>query len=194
MLVCDFGAPIRTRYNTYRFSVSFEDGQDSLNGATGVNWYTPSVLTDTLVLGNTLVTSNTIPVVETFPQAGSSYPGILLQQNAFLALGSIGPQWGAPAIDFSAVPPGIRLSGNQYWAAPAPLVLSFGSANYSSLAAFREATGQETGPGGEPTGSDADPGLATTGAFFQTCVDWQPRFPAIPNSPALDAIRGFSGC
>ena len=190
VLVCDFGAPIVSRNNTIRYSVSFEDGLASLNGATGVNWWTPTMLADTYVLVNTLVSSNAVPVVA--PLDTPALPNISLVRNVLMSLGQGGT---GPAVAFAAPPQGVRLSGNQYWAAPGPLALSWGGHSYPTLAAFRAATGQETGPSGAPTGSDADPGLSTAGAFFESCVAWKTGYyPTIPNSPALDAIRGFSGC
>lgn len=192
--MCDFGAPIQTHNNTIRFSVSYEDGQASLNGATGINWWTPSVLGSTLILGMTLVSNNTIPVIGPLESGGGSYPNVSVLSSALLSLGAVGSEWGSPVLNFVPAPPSANLSGNQYWSSPSPLVFTWGYTNYSSLSEFRNSTGQEKGPHGENTGSDADPGLSTSGAFFQDCVLWLPHYPAIPNSDTLDVIRGFSGC
>ena len=184
-----------TRNNSVRFYVSLEDGLTSMNGATGVNGWTPSVLAGTTVLGSTLVSGSGVPVVAPLASGAGTYVNISLLRNALLALGGSSAATAGVPVDFAAIPAGARLSGNEYWSAPpAPLSLRWGGASYATLSAFRAATGQEVGPGGVPTGSDADPGLSTAGGFFQTCVDWQPGYPPIPNSPTLDALRGFSGC
>jgi hypothetical protein len=191
VLVCDFGAPIVTHNNTVRYSVSYNDGLSSLNGATGLNFWTPSVLADTLVVGNTFISSNSVPIIAP-TSSGEQYPGISLLANALI---SLGPSPGSSPIDFGSAPPGALLRGNEYWTAPpASLSIKWAGVTFSSLAAFRNATGQETNADGSPAGSDSDPRLAYNSSFFQSCVPWLAAYPALPNSPKLDAIRGFGGC
>jgi hypothetical protein len=189
-LVCDFGAPITTRNNTVRYSVSYSDGVSSLNGATGLNWWTPTVLSDTLVIGNTFISSNSVPIVAPLNSGSGAYPNSSLLDNALLSLGP-----GAPPISFAIAPPGALLRGNEYWTAPpGVLAIQWAGETFSTLAAFRAATGQERAADGSPVGSDSDPHLIQNTTFFQSCVNWLEEYPFIPNSPALDSLRGFAGC
>ncbi|WP_426059353.1 hypothetical protein [Hymenobacter sp. B1770] len=55
---------------------------------------------------------------------------------------------------------GLRLEGNCYWSADAPLVLEWNGAAYPDLQAWRVATGQEQLANGSATGLNADPQLA----------------------------------
>lgn len=188
-LVCSFGGPRPVANNTIQYSVSLGDGTSSLNGASGFNLYTPDTLANTTLVGNTLVATNGVPVVGTTP-SGNPAVGVALDRNVLLALGG-GP---VAALGTPQTPEAAALSGNEYWAT-GPWELTWGGVTYTSLQAFRAGTGQEEGPGGAPTGSAADPGVSTAGAFFQSCVQWDPEvYPRIPNSPSMDALRGFSGC
>jgi hypothetical protein len=151
------------------------------------------------------------------PMGGTLLPGLSLLRNAFLALppasgrvpaSSLSSSLAAAAavapahlLDLSemtaAAAANVNVSGNAYWAgtAGAMRVVWGGGATYTSLAAFRSATGEETGADGSPTGSDADPGLQRGARWFLDCVPWfAGAFPDIPNSAALSALRGFAGC
>lgn len=195
-LVCQFGSNIRpTANNTIRYSVSYNDGGACSNGASGLNFFSPdATLSGTAVVGLTIVGGNTTPpLVAPLNSYSAPFYNTLISSNAFLALGAAGR---GAIIDFD-VPgglPGLNFSGNAYWSASVPLDLLYDGASYPTLAAFRKATGQETGAQGQATGSDADPGLLFNTTFFQACVNWDESYPTIPNSPALDALRGFAGC
>jgi hypothetical protein len=194
-LVCSYGGPAPTRNNTVRFSVSLNDGAGSGNGAAGVNFYTPDSLAGLLVQGNTLVSAAPrLPLLGPTP-FGAPASGVRLLGNALLALAGA-PLLSVPQQQLPASPPAL-VRGNAYWGGSAgAFEVAWGGATYASLAALRAGAGLEEGAGGAPTGSDADPGLVLS-AWFEACVPPPPlgsALPLLPNSPALDALRGFSGC
>ena len=188
-LLCSFGGPRPAVNLTVRFSVSFDDGERSDNGATGLNLYTPDSLTNIVAHGNTFVSHGGPRTALVAPFAyGKPASGFLLESNALLALGG-GPLLSMPTAQLAA---DSRILGNAFWAgSPGAFEVDWAGKTYTNLAAFRLGTGQEAPAAG---GSDADPGLSNDGAFFQSCVQWPEGAPALPNSPALDRLRGFSGC
>ena len=192
-LVCSYGGPAPTRNNTVRFSASLNDGAGSANGVAGVNFYTPDALSGLLVQGNTLVSAAPrLPLLGPTP-FGAPASGVSLLGNALLSLA------GAPLLSVppAQLPSGAVVRGNAYWGGAAGAFdVAWGGASYASLPALRAGTGLEEGAGGAPTGSDQDPGLQAS-AWFEACVPPPPpgvALPLLPNSPALDALRGFSGC
>jgi hypothetical protein len=70
---------------------------------------------------------------------------------------------------------GIRLEGNLYWTGAAPIVVQWNGTTYSSLAAWRSATGQERLANGRDTGIAADPQLMGNTANFSP----------LPSSPVV---------
>ena len=204
-LVCDFnGSPRRTFNNTIRFSVSIGDGRSVDEPAVAMNFYSPGVaMSNVSIVGNTFVVAATASAKSVLaPMGGTPLPGLSLLRNAFLALPPDGQSNAAASLlDLSemsaAAASGVNVSGNAYWAgsAGAMRVVWGGGATFASLAAFRNATGEETRADGTPTGSDADPGLQRGARWFSDCVPWfSGAFPDIPNSAALTALRGFGGC
>lgn len=190
-LICQFGDNVRdTVNNTVRFSVSLRDGLRSANGATGVNTYTPTTLASTRVYGNTVVGNASDGATAPFRSNSAGVTDFLLTSNAFIAVGSA-PIVGAAAGNAA----GFNFSGNAYWSVTGAAGYDWDGSTYASLAAWRSGSGEEREADGSPTGMDANPGLNYTSTFFQTCVQWNAVvYPSVPNSPALDALRGFSGC
>ena len=193
-LVCSFGGPDATVNNTVRYSVFYHDGRESGNGAAGVNFFTPDSLAGLAIYGNTLVSNDpALPLLAPTP-FGVPASRVSIASNALLALN------GAPLL---AVPPvqspaDAVVSGNAYWGGrTGAFSVQWDGVPYASLEAFRAGTGEERTPEGVPTGSDSDP-QAVPSAFFASCVPAAPSGeaanPTIPNSPALDLIRVFSGC
>lgn len=187
-LVCSFGGPMPTLNNTVRYSVSLGDGTGSSNGVTGVNFFTPDTLAGTTVVGNTLVTSSSLPLLGPTP-FGAPSEGLVVGRNAFLSLPPpTSPTGLLVSFPLSQLPSRVAFSGNQYWAVDVEdWAVMWGGNKYTSLAAWKNATHQEMG------GTQADPGVQPS-FFFSSCVPWWPEPIAIPNSPSLDALRGFSGC
>lgn len=195
-LVCQFGGDVRpTANNTIRYSVSLNDTRASSNGASGLNFWASDVsLAGFTGYGNTFVGSSKsyLPVLGL---TGGSAPlrGVTLLNNTFLSLGS------APGPTMALQPEaGLAANGQAYW----PAAWEWAGKDFSSLAAFRAASGLETAPDGAPTGTAADPQVswAPAGGFFAGCVAWAAnvsallQLPALPDSPLWDAVRGFSGC
>lgn len=170
-----------------RYSVSLNDGAIAVNGAGSLQFFTPNSLVSTLVYGNTFISgsgSGTLPVIHPF---SGGVTDAVITANAIISQGG-GPVLAFPSDETS----GFNFTGNSYWdtVKGVPVVFQWAGVTYKGLKAFREGSGQEEGQ----SGTDSDPGLVPDSAFFRGCVEWQAEYPPIPNSPALDAIRGFSGC
>jgi len=193
-LVCSFGGAAATRNNTVRFSVSLDDGNVCGNGATAFNFYTPDTLVGVAAYGNTFVSTRggVSPLVAPTP-FGASAALVSLSGNALLALGGAELMRAPPG----QVPDRPSVNGNAFWSGSvASFAVSWAGATYTSLAALRAGTGLERDASGNPTGTDADP-QAVLSQWFSACVPPLPSgaaLPSLPDSPALDAVRGFSGC
>ena len=192
-LVCQYAGHTRpTANNTVRYSVSYHDGLFSANGAGGLQWYSPdATLTATAVYGVTVFTNATSmrPAAIAF----TSTP----QSGEYIGANAVVTEDGAPLLSVPAgAAAGLNITGNAWWASSATAAWQYAGGTYASLSAFRAGTGQERDWRGEPTGTDADPQLQRGTGFFATCVpQWSGgAYPDIPNSAALDAVRGFSGC
>lgn len=173
--------------------------RETLAGASGLSFFTPDTsLRGVYVYGNTILGTNTnaLPALVALCPDSLSLQDTVLTNNVFLSLG-------APfvSLDNSS---GLNMTGNLYWAVSGSPSYSWGSSVQAepkvqpevqvvhSLSDWQALSGQEM-VGGQPTGTDKDPGLRKE-PFFQSCVDWLPSYPDIPNSPVLDAVRLFSGC
>lgn len=194
-LVCSFGGASPTVNNTVRYSVSLDDGGASGNGAAAFNTYTPDSLAGVAVYGNTFVTTRrgSPPLVSSTPY-GARASRFQLSNNALLALGGDALLAGP----LPQLPKPVNVTNNAWWGgSAAAFAASWAGVEYASLAALRAGAGLERDATGAPTGTDADPG-ATPSAWFAACVppapEGGPPLPAVPNSPALDAVRGFAGC
>ena len=134
MLVCQFADNVMpTRNNTVRFSVSIYDGQASLNGATGLNFFSPdNTLTHTHAYGNTFISTDSWALVA--PAPGSApFAYTLIERNALVAMAT------APQLSFElGALDGLNFSGNAYWSVAGTLAYDWNGAVYTSLAAFRE--------------------------------------------------------
>jgi hypothetical protein len=196
-LICQFSGSARETFNnTVRFSVSYNDGLSVDEPSAGLNFYTPGPpLNSMQIQGNTFVVKNEKTIVR--PMTGGDLANLQLVNNAFLSLGGEGT-----TIDFSSLTLGqasnVNVSGNAYWSSKEGTmrIIWAGGNSYSSLSAFRAATGEEETKSGVPTGSDSDPQLVNGTNWFASCLPWlQSSFlPDIPNSAILDELRGFSGC
>lgn len=187
-LVCSFGGPRPVINNTIRYSVSFGDGVATAPPSS-LFTFTPDELLNTVVIGNTFISKNGEAVFG----SGFGLPanGLVMEGNAFLSLA------GGPIGLFEPDPPKNAIfSGNEYWSSEAGRWnITWGSGfSYTSLEDFRFGAGQEIDSSGAPTGSSQDPLLTTSDGFFKSCVEWEPGFPDIPNSPYLNKVRAFSGC
>ena len=195
-LVCSFGGAAATRNNTVRFSASLDDGGACGNGAAALNFYTPDTLVGVAAHGNTFVSSRggeTAPPLVAPTPFGASAALFSLTGNALLAPGGAELMRAPPG----QVPARPTVTGNAYWAgAPSSFSVAWSASTYSSLAALRAGTGLERNAAGDPTGSDADPHAAPS-QWFSACVPALPggaALPSLPDSPALEAVRGFAGC
>ena len=135
--------------NTVRFNVSSGDGRKSsyYGGITLIG-----ELTDIAIYQNTVVmatrTSGTNPALRLVGGASA----VTIRNNLFVTMRG-GPIVAASTAltTFAA-----RMQGNDYQAATGTWSLTWGSATYASLAAWRTATGQEK-VGAQPTGLTVNP-------------------------------------
>jgi len=180
---------------TVKNSVSFSDNMNTANRGT-VSFFSPDkTLSDVHFESNTFVMFPTDPVAAiastvdyTFPVANATF-----MNNVFLTSGS------APFVIWAGPYAGLNFSGNAYWSLTNEPSYQWcpneQCQTLHTLSDFRTASGQERKVSGEPTGTDADPKLTASTNFFQSCVPWAPiLYPPLPNSPFLDAQRGFAGC
>lgn len=190
-LICQFsGSLLPTSNNTVRYSVSFHDGLQCANGATGLDFYTPNTMPSSWAYGNTWLSNVSDGHTAVVRSISSGLTPTLISGNVLITAGA------APLIGFdsAAQAAGVNFSGNAYWSTADSPSYEWLGQSYTSLAAWRAASGEEETASGAATGTDADPGLNVTSSFFQTCVQWDAAYPAVPNSPMLDAVRGFAGC
>jgi hypothetical protein len=193
-------------------------------GATAINWYTPTAMRGSVVVSSTFFSAlnNGRPLVGPLIYGAQQYTDVVLARNAFVALNTGAAAAPAVMLNFPApytpVDAGTVVDGNLYWTVPPGGIASgeegdergdggggggtsgvisggaqtftWANATYASLSAFRAATGREA------HGTDADPRLVARTPFFRACLAaWRDGvYPALPNSPALDAVRAFGGC
>jgi hypothetical protein len=97
---------------------------------------------------------------------------------------------GVPVVSWDGTGTGLLFQGNDYWSAKSPLAIDWNGTTYSTLPAWRTATGQEM-VHGQPTGLNVQPGLTNAGGggtignadrlITLTAYEIQ------PNSPLADA-------
>lgn len=144
--------------NTVRYNVSENDGRR--NGYAAIHAWDGNggaTLRDAQVYNNTLYVSPT----PSGPQPRGIYvqsptTDLRFRNNALYVTG------GVPAIDLVAGQTGLLFQGNAYWSAAAPLALRWAGTTYTSLNAWRAATGQER-LGALDTGIVADPQFQSPG-------------------------------
>ena len=171
--------------------------------------------------GSTVVSStffsalnNGRPLVGPLIYGAQQYTDVVLARNVFVALNTGAAAAPAVMLNFPApytpVDADTVVDGNLYWTVPpggtaiasgergdgggdspsGAQTFTWANTTYASLSAFRAATGREA------HGTDADPRLEAHTPFFRACLAaWRDGvYPALPNSPALDAVRAFGGC
>ena len=204
-LICQFeGNALPTSNNTLRYSVSYLDGARARNGVGGLEFFTPDVLQGVDAYGNTFFVGPSATGVSGQAVVSAVSPGlrgVRISRNALVVV----VVEGRPVPSLVSWPNGgggpgpggdVAFSGNAYWVeGGAPSSYEWGGESFPSLSEWRDATGQERWANGTASGTDTDPHLAVGGGFFTACVAWDgAAYPPLPNSGALDAVRGFGGC
>jgi hypothetical protein len=156
---------------TVRYNVSVNDAREDNKGALQV-WSTGANggIQRAAIYNNTVLLSP--------PTDGSSPKVVYICSDGFSDLSlrnNILQSTGGLLMLSTVSTTGLRLEGNCYWDAT-QLTFDWNGTSYTSLSAWRAATGQETLPGGRATGLQADPRLNS-----------DPTFTLMADSPLLGA-------
>ncbi len=152
-LICQFSRSNPYINNIVRYSISANDGLK--NGYGAVTFWAGARIQDTLIYNNTFyVTSNCTGAG--FSIWSGNITNTQIYNNIILTTA------GEEVLNFSKTTGGWYLKNNCYWSSGSPLYINWGGAVYTSLAAFRTATGQET-HNGQPVGFETDPLLVNPG-------------------------------
>jgi len=145
----------RSRYagdNVFRYNISANDC--TFQGMGGINFYSDATLENVEVYNNTVYigpdSQPSSSAVDIWVWHGS-YSNINLRNNIFMA------EAGKNLISYQTLG-GFTFQNNLYWQSGAPLLITDGSTEYSSLDAWRTATGQEM-LDGQPVGYEISPQL-----------------------------------
>jgi hypothetical protein len=177
--------------NTVRYNISENDGRTNAGGITLFKG-AGTVMSGVKIYNNTIYTSPsaTNPGVGavTLIDWNKGITGVEFYNNIFQSTG------GANLID---IPAGYNalFAGNLYWSSGATFKIRYQGANYSSLAAWRTATGNEQA-GGAATGITADPLLKNVGnggIVYPALVNQLNAYKLLPGSAAIDAGLDLMG-
>ncbi len=150
--------PVRIQFsnNTVRYNISQNDGRKSISWA-GIIMAGPT--RNSQIYNNTIyATVNALGIYAALGISGST-TNIDIRNNVFMTAGGTG---GMQQISIAAGQVNMVLQGNAYWGSGLPLNLTLNNKTSTTLAAFRQASGQET-LNGAPTGVGTDPQLTAPG-------------------------------
>ena len=155
-LICQWDGAEAYYDNTVRYNITENDGLD--NGHGSIHFWssgTSGGIQDTQVYNNTVYVS-----------AGTEGGGIEIDSggifNTEIYNNIIYTVAGKQVIYADNTGGGWYFKGNCYWSSGAPLQIDWGGTTYTSLAAWRSATGQETHDGND-VGFELDPQLIDAG-------------------------------
>jgi len=178
-------SPVRIQFssNIVRYNISQNDGRKSISWA-GIMMAGPTE--NTQIYNNTIYGSvNTLGIYAALGITGPT-TNIDVRNNVFMTAGGTG---GMEQISIAGGQVNMILQGNAYWGSGLPLNLNWDNTTSNTLAAFRQASGQET-LNGAPTGVGTNPELTAPGAgptfnnpsLFSTLTAYTP----IPGSPLVN--------
>jgi hypothetical protein len=155
------GAPTFAN-NTIRYNISQNDGRKAgYDGGINVWGYSSTYkVTNSHIYNNTVFMSpaaggGTLKGIYLF----GSYTGVTVRNNILVTTGGVR----LVQADGSPTTASALFQGNDYWPSGGAFLIRWGSASYSTLAAFRTgASGQES-RAGSPTGFNVDPKLTSPG-------------------------------
>jgi hypothetical protein len=156
-LICQFSGASEFRNNVCRYNVSENDGVGGRYPMGAINFYSSGSsggIRDTLVYNNTVYVSS-----------ATRGPGIIAGDetyNTSIHNNIILTAPGKCVVRVGDTSGGYNFKGNCYWSSGAPLNIVWGNAIYTSLAAWRSATGQEK-IGRSDVGFEIDPMLVAPG-------------------------------
>ena len=145
-------------HNVFRYNISENDVRQNSGGAITL-WQDGNGISDVEFYGNTIyITKNTtyrstVAAVRLM----STTNNVSFRNNILIAKG------GAPLILSKKSQTNINFQGNNYWTYGGRFSVKWLSPNYTSLTAWRTATGQES-LNGTPTGTHVDPQITNPGA------------------------------
>jgi hypothetical protein len=150
-LVYDDGGTWCTN-NVVRYNITENDGRKNGFGAI----YVAGFVDTTEVYGNVVYLSRPSTGNPPAVYVGSVSRNAHFRNNVFMTAG------GVPLVRVAGAPPGIAFQGNSYFSQSGSFVIGWGSTSYSSLGAWRAATGQERLDGSD-IGIAGDPMLVDAG-------------------------------
>lgn len=171
-LIAEFDGANPLTGNTIRFNISQNDGRR--NGYAGIQvWNGGAGISDLEVYNNTIYVN---PAAANAPKGlhvMTPTNGIHVRNNLFITAP------GLTAVQVDGTQQNMLFQGNNSWSAGAAPAISWNGQAFSSLAAWRTATGQERLNGAD-TGSTFDPLLAAAG-----------QGPTINNPPQLSQLPAY---
>jgi hypothetical protein len=196
--IYQYGGAREFKNNIVRYNISENDGLVGKHG--GINlWSTSSAggIQNTKIYNNTVYLSSNAKgaaIVDFTDTEGETYVyNTQIYNNIFVSAA------GKKVVDVPNPAGGWSFKGNCYWSSGAPLEIVWGGSTYTSLAAWRSATGQEK-IDGKDVGFEVDPQLVKAGSGG-TIGDIRKlaglkAYQLMESSPLIDAgldIKGLFG-
>jgi hypothetical protein len=169
-------SPVRIQFsnNTVRYNISQNDGRKSISWA-GIIMAGPTQ--NSQIYNNTIyATVNTLGIYAALGISGPT-TNIDIWNNVFMTAGGTG---GMQQISIAPGQVNMSLQGNAYWGSGLPLNLVWNNTTSTTLAAFRQTSGQET-LNGAPTGVGTNPQLTAPGTG-----------PTLNNPSLLDTLTAYT--
>ncbi len=177
-------SPVRVQFsnNTVRYNISQNDGRNSISWG-GIMMGGPTQ--NSQIYNNTIYGAvNTIGIYTALGIIGQT-TNIAFRNNVFMTAGGTG---GMQQISVAAGQVNMAFEGNAYWGSGLPLELNWDNTTSTTLAAFRQVSGQET-LSGVPTGVETNPQLTApgTGPTFNnpSLLSTLTAYTPLPGSPLI---------
>lgn len=154
-LVAQFSGSRRLQNDTIRYNISQNDGRK--NSYSGITFYNvENGINNIQVYNNTVYMDRAKTGSPSAIKVESPVRNVSVRDNIFVTTR------GLKLLEVVAGQQNVSFQGNDYWSSPVPLTMSWGGRLYSSLRAWRAATGQER-VGRTKVGLSVDPRLIDAG-------------------------------
>lgn len=157
-LICQFSGAREFRYNVCRYNISENDGIASRGPMGAIHFWSSGSsggIQDTQVYGNTVYVSSDTRGAGIQVDSGGIYNTSIHNNIITTAANKL-------VVDVSNTSGGWAFQGNCYWTYSDNIEIDWGGSTYTSLAAWRSATSQETHDGND-VGFESDPCLVDPG-------------------------------